>query len=82
MLCMKSLPLELRGVQNRLTKGGKAYYLLNVENEDGMPYQLYCPNSNALPQGLKKGDMVTVTFAYTVFDRQERVYVTQVEKVG
>lgn len=82
MVVMKSNPLELRGVVNKATKTGKVYYILYVENEEGKPFQFYCPSAECIEQGLKKGDKVTLTFNYSVFDKQERVYVAKVSKVA
>lgn len=82
MFYVKSSPIELRGVENKVKKDGSVYYVLRVEGENGVPYQLYCPKPDALPDGLKKGNMITVTFGYTVYDRSERLFVSKVEKVG
>lgn len=79
MFTVKSSPLELRGVANKSSRSGKVYYVLNVECEDGTPHALYCPTVNALPAGLKKGDMVTVCFNVTYYNGNERLVVTKVE---
>lgn len=80
MLTVKSLPLELRGIVNNVSKNGKAYYTLNVETQDGTPHALYCPDFNALPQGLKKGDVIAVTFNVHRYQNQERLVVSKVER--
>lgn len=46
--------VELRGITNKTTKNGNVYYMLNVEDVDGSPWQFYCPNSEVFPTGLKK----------------------------
>lgn len=81
MISVTSSPMELRGVVNKSSKSGKMYYVLNVESADGTPHALYCPNVDALPQGLKKGDSVLVSFSLTSFNGQERYYVTKVTRV-
>lgn len=80
MLKVISAPLELRGIANNTSKKGNLYYTLNCESEDGTPHALYCPEVKALPQGLKKGDMVKVTFDVTYFKGNERLVVAQVER--
>lgn len=80
MLTVKSAPLELRGVANNTSKKGNVYYTLNVESSDGSPHALYCPDASALPQGLKKGDMVTVDFEVSYYRGNERLIVTKVAK--
>lgn len=81
MLIVKSLPLELRGIANKSSRNGNQYYVLNVESADGSPHQLYCPKFEAIPQGLKKGDAISVTFEVTYFKGNERLVVFAVEKV-
>lgn len=81
MLRVQSEPLELRGVAHKAAKSGNVYYVLNTETEDGSPCALYCPSSEALPQGLKKGDMVVVTFEVAHYQNSERLVVRKVEKV-
>lgn len=81
MVKMKSLPLELRGIAHKVnTTNGNVYYIVNCEDDEGTPHQFYCPNDKAFADGLKKGDSVTLTFAYSVFDRRERLSVIGVEK--
>lgn len=80
MLLVKSLPLELRGVANKQTKKGVTYYVLNVETDDGTPYALYCPKSDCLPLGLRKGDTICVTMEVIVYNGTERLIVRHVEK--
>ena len=72
MLKLYSKPVELRGVAHKTTKAGKLYYVLNVESEDGSPHGLYCPDASVLPQGLKKGDMISVEFDVHYYGTNER----------
>ena len=81
MLKVVSENLELRGVASNTTKNGKTYYMVNAETHDGTAYQFYCPTYEALPQGMKKGDMVKLHFVVKYFNRNERLEVVQVEKV-
>lgn len=81
MLIVKSHPLELRGIANKSSRNGNQYYVLNVESADGSPHALYCPKYEAIPQGLKKGDAISVTFEVTYFKGNERLVVSAVEKV-
>lgn len=80
MLTVVSTPLELRGIVNKSSKNGNVYYVLNVESSDGSPHALYCPKVEALPNGLCKGNMVTVTFDVSYFKGNERLVVSKVEK--
>lgn len=81
MLRVASEPLELRGVASNTSKKGNMYYSVNTESEDGTPYSFYCPDFNALPQGLSKGDKVRLYFNVRYFRSQERLEVCKVEKV-
>lgn len=78
MLTVTSCPLELRGIANRVSGNGKTFHVLNCESADGSPHALYCPSVEALPAGLKKGDMVCVTFDVRTYDRNERLVVKSV----
>lgn len=80
MFHVKSNALELRGIATKTPTPVKVYYMLNVEGPDGTPYSLYCPNGNALPQGLKKGDNIFVTFEVRYYQGKERLVVVQVER--
>ena len=80
MFTLVSCPVELRGVANKTSKTGKTYYVLNVETDEGQPFSLYCPDFNALPSGLVKGDKVLVSFTYSNFRNQEKLTVIQVSK--
>lgn len=82
MLKVKSYPLELRGIANTTSKKGNVYYTLNCESDDGSPHALYCPKIEALPQGLKKGDKILVTFEVSYFKGNERLVVAQVERAN
>lgn len=79
---VKSATLELRGISNKVSSKGTVFYMVNVEEDDGTPLSFYCPKIEALPQGLKKGDLVNIVFDYTRFNQQERLMVSSVEKVG
>lgn len=81
MLTVYSNPLELRGVAHKVSKNNKSYYVINCESDDGSPHAFYCPDASALAQGLKKGDMVCVTFDVAYFKGNERLVVTKVVKV-
>ena len=82
MLTVCSCPLELRGVAHKSSKNGKLYYVINCETMDGTPYAFYCPDSSALNDGLKKGDIVNVTFNVGYYKGNERLVVSLVEKVA
>lgn len=64
MLTVASEPLELRGIASKQSKNGKSYYIVNAETPDGTAHQFYCPDFNALPQGLKKGENIRVYFHF------------------
>lgn len=78
MLTVTSCPLELRGIANQKSKAGNVFYVLNCESDDGSPHALYCPKVDALPAGLKKGDMIRVTFSVHTYNRNERLVVERV----
>lgn len=81
MLTMKSCPLELRGAISKQTKNGKLYVLLNCETDVGEHYQFYSGDPNIVTPDLKKGDKVVLVFAYSVYDKQERLSVIGIDKV-
>lgn len=83
MLTVKSCPMELRGIAHKPRKNtGEVYYLVNAETEDGTAYSFYCPNASAFGAGLKKGDMVEITFEVSFYNNKERLIVTKVEAVN
>lgn len=82
MFIVKSEPCELRGIANKQKKDGGTYYLLNTEVDDGTPMQFYCPSANCLPQGLKKGEKIIISFEVKKYNGVERLVVTSVHKVG
>ena len=82
MLTVASEPLELRGIASKQSKNGKSYYIVNAETPDGTAHQFYCPDFNALPQGLKKGENIRVYFHVRYFKGNERLEVCKVEKVA
>jgi len=77
---VKAFGLELRGIANKVSPKGTLYHIINVETEDGTPHALYCPKVDALPQALKKGEIVNVEFDYVTFGRNERLVVSKVER--
>ena len=66
MLTLKTNPMELRGIQSQISKKtNNPYYVVFCEDVDSCePFKFICRDFNALPQGLKKGDLVTVTLGY------------------
>lgn len=83
MLTVKSNLMELRGIAYKPKKStGEVYYLVNAETEDGTAYSFYCPNSTAFDAGLKKGDMVEITFEVSYYNNKERLIVSKVEAVN
>lgn len=80
MLKVKSCPVELRGIENKVSEQGKVYYLLYCELDSGKPYKFYIENSSVFPEGLRKGDMVTVTFELSYYKGFERLSVVRVDK--
>lgn len=78
MLTVTAKNLELRGIANRAKKDGSVYYLVNVEDFEGTPYQFYCKDSSAFDDGLRRGSIVDVTFAYHKFGHNESLTVTHV----
>lgn len=80
MLIVKTTPLELRGISSKVSGKGKMYYNINVESEDGSPHSLYCPNVDALPAGLKKGQMIIATCEIVKFGKEEKLVVNQVQR--
>lgn len=83
MLTVKSSPMELRGVAHRPKRNSdKVYYLVNAETEDGTAYSFYCPNPSSFGAGLKKGDMVEITFEVSYYNNKEQLIVSKVEAVN
>lgn len=82
MFKLKTDTLELRGIENKASKNGNVYYILYVENLFGKSYNFYVPKADALPQGLKKGDSIIVTFDLSYYKGQERLSVSKVEKAN
>lgn len=80
MLRVKSEVLELRGIANKTSKKGNVFYTINVEDMQGSPYALYCPDASCLPQNLKKGDSIVVDFEVRVYAGQEQLIVRGVTK--
>lgn len=82
MLKMKSFALELRGIANRTRKDGSVYYLVNVEDDEGTPYQFFCKDASAFPAGLKRGDIVDIEFDYRKFDKNDNLFLSRVIPVS
>ena len=80
MLKLTTYGLELRGIANKTSKNGNLYYILYCENEQGKPYNFYVPSADSLPEGLKKGDIIMITFDLTYYKNQERLTVSSVRK--
>lgn len=80
MLYVEAKNLELRGISNKTSKTGTVYYVLNLETQDGEAHTMYCPDFNALPQGLKKGDKVTVTLEVSYYKGNPKLTVTKLVK--
>ncbi len=79
MLTLKTNKMELRGVQTQVSKKGNSYYIVYCEDVDSCkPFQFFCKEFNALPQGLKKGDMVEITVEYNSFKELSVVKVSKV----
>ena len=79
-MIVKSEPIELRGIANKETKKGNVYYIVNCELADGTPLSFYCPNSDAFPSGLKKGEIITIDFLYKKFNGNEQLLVKDVHR--
>lgn len=75
-----SQPVELRGIINRQGKNNNVYYMIAVEDENAERFQFYCRTATALPQGLKKGDMVKIHFNHDMYGAKEQREVLMVEK--
>ena len=80
MLTLKTNKMELRGVQTQTSKKGNTYYIVYCEDTESVqPFKFFCKDFNALPQGLKKGDIVQVVVEYNSF---KELTVKKIEKVG
>lgn len=81
MLVLKTKEMELRGITSQVSqKTNQPYYLVFVEDlESYEPFKFLCRDFNAMPQGLKKGDIVELTVAYNNY---KDLSVLKVEKVG
>lgn len=80
MIILQAKDLELRGVQNKQTKNGNVYYLINCEDVNGNAYSFYCKDIKAIPEGLKKGSSVDVYFEYRTYQGNESLTVVNIEK--
>lgn len=82
MLTVKSSPVELRGIVNKTSQKGKVYQVVNTELPDGTPYQVYCFERGALPDGLKRGDKICLIFGLERWTTGDKVFLKKVEKVA
>lgn len=82
MLTLKTCPLELRGIENKVSQEGKVYYMIYCELDSGKPYKFFVADAKVFPEGLKKGDKITVSFELSYFKGYERLNVIQVDKVS
>lgn len=81
MLTLTARNLELRGIANKQNKDGKTFYLINVEDDEGSPYQFYTGESSVFEQALKRGDKVAIDFEYRTFQRELSLKVLSVRKL-
>lgn len=81
MLTLTTREMELRGIQSQVSKKtNNPYYLVYVEDVDNIKaFCFVCRDFNALPQGLKKGDIVKVTCTYN--EKYKELACIKVEKV-
>lgn len=79
MLKLTTAQLELRGLKNQTSKKGNVYYMLFCETEEGEPCKFFCKDSRVFPEGLKKGDQITLDLHYNAFKELD---VLKVNKVG
>lgn len=80
MLRLRSFPMELRGIVNKVSEKGKVYYIVNAEDSDGTAHQFYAPSSDFFEEGLAKGDYVLITFLVRYFKGKEQLEVKDIEK--
>ena len=69
MLTLKTDVMELRGISSQVSKKTQQpYYVVFCEDVSTCePFKFVCRDFNALPQGLKKGDLVSVTVSYNTY---------------
>lgn len=80
MLNLKTHRLELRGIKNNVSqKTGSVYYVINCEDVDGEPFSFFCKDVGALPEGLKKGDIIVLNLTY---NKYKDLNVVRVDKVS
>lgn len=80
MLTLKSEKMELRAINSQVSKKTKQpYYIILAEDASSEQHKFVCKDFNAMPQGLKKGDSVSLTLEYNMF---KDLVVLKVEKVG
>lgn len=56
--------VEIRGIEQKTSKKGNSYFILNCENSNGTPFSVYVPN-NVNILDLKKGDIVDLECIFT-----------------
>ena len=64
MLNLVAHKMEVRGLANATSKKGNLYYILRCENEEGEHFEFVARDASIFPQGLKKGDSVTLELAF------------------
>lgn len=64
MLNVVAKNMEVRGLAHATSKKGNVYYILRCENVEGEHFEFFARESNAFPQGLQKGDNVTLELAF------------------
>lgn len=79
-LILVSNKVELRGVANKTSSKGKVYQMLNVEDTQGTPLAFYVPDVSIIPQGLKKGDMLKLTFVCRTYRCNNEFHLRKIEK--
>lgn len=77
MLALKTEKLEVRGLINKTSKNGNVYYILHTETEDGEPCAFFVRDSSVFPEGMKKGDKVSLSLVYNRFKELEVVSVVK-----
>lgn len=80
MLNLTARKMEVRGIANEQSKKGNVYYILRCESEEGEPFQFFARSADVFPQGLKKGDIVTLELAFN--PRYKELVLSKVVKVG
>lgn len=62
MLTLVSNSMELRGVENKVSKStGNVFYVLHLEDEVGKHFEFYCPSADVFAHQLKKATLYSFT---------------------